>query len=180
MLRRTAFSAARVLRSVPARATGTRMATSLNQPVNPLIQHQENDKHSIKLLGPHGPVINLDIKESSVELSPAFARHRTEMPFAGSEPIIACETFIAPNCTLIGSVQIGDSTCIMYGTIVRGDENSVTVGSRTTIYENCVVSADCEATDISVDMEGTGGRVEGFPGRTQIGDDVTVLCCRFT
>jgi len=119
-------------------------------------------------------VRNLDVKESTVELSPAFGRHRTTMPFKGASPIIAQESFVAPNATLVGKVTLGDESGVWYGSVVRGDENAVHIGVLTNIYENCLITGDCEVSDVSIDTDGTGGRVTELPGSTEIGAYVTV------
>ena len=96
------------------------------------------------------------------------------MPFKRSVPIIAQGTFVAPNATIVGSVTLGDESGVWYGCVVRGDENAVKIGVLTNIYENCMVTADCEVSDISIDTDGTGGRVTVLPGVTAIGSYVTV------
>ena len=35
------------------------------------------------------------------------------------------DTFVAPNCSVIGQVTIGIETNIWYGTVIRGDINEV-------------------------------------------------------
>ena len=62
------------------------------------------------------------------------------------EPCIAQETFVAPNATLIGNVELDDESGVWYGTVIRGDENAVHIGMLTNIYENCLVTADCEVS----------------------------------
>jgi carbonic anhydrase/acetyltransferase-like protein (isoleucine patch superfamily) len=96
------------------------------------------------------------------------------MPFKGASPIISQESFVAPNATLIGQVVLGDESGVWYGSVIRGDENAVHIGVLTNIYENCLVTADCEVSDISIDTDGTGGRVAELPGVTEIGSYVTI------
>jgi len=126
------------------------------------------------LVGPMGPLQNMDFKTSTEELSPAFHRHRTVVPFGSIESRISCEAFLTPTCIVAGDVVIGDRTAIWYGAVVRGDENTVSIGAMTSVQERSVITADCEHTDISIDTDGTGGRVVGFTGAVQIGDYVTI------
>ena len=104
----------------------------------------------------------------------AVGRHRTTMPFKGASPLISQESFVAPNATIVGNVTLGDESGVWYGSVVRGDENAVSIGVLTNIYENCLVTADCEVSDISIDTDGTGGRVAELPGATEIGSYVTI------
>ena len=96
------------------------------------------------------------------------------MPFKGAVPIISQESFVAPNATIVGNVVLGDESGVWYGSVVRGDENAVHIGVLTNIYDNCMVTADCEVSDISIDTDGTGGRVMELPGVTSIGSYVTI------
>jgi carbonic anhydrase/acetyltransferase-like protein (isoleucine patch superfamily) len=96
------------------------------------------------------------------------------MPFKGAVPIISQESFVAPNATIVGNVVLGDESGVWYGSVVRGDENAVHIGVLTNIYDNCTVTADCEVSDISIDTDGTGGRVMELPGVTSIGSYVTI------
>ena len=50
--------------------------------------------------------------------------------------------YIAPTASVMGDVSIGKDSSIWYGTIVRGDENQITIGSRTNIQDNSVVHTD--------------------------------------
>jgi len=156
--------------SVPA----TQRFVSTNFPANTFMPPPVDADAEIQRIGQHGPVTNKDIKESTVELSTGFGRHRTTMPFKGSVPIISQQCFVAPNATIVGKVVLGDESGVWYGSVIRGDENSVNIGVLSNIYENCLVTADCEVSDISIDTDGTGGRVIELPGVTEIGAFVTV------
>ena len=48
---------------------------------------------------------------------------------------------MAPGSFVIGEVTIEEGTGIWNGAIVRGDDDSVEIGSRATVLENCVVEA---------------------------------------
>ena len=96
------------------------------------------------------------------------------MPFGSAVAKISAEAFVSPNSTVAGDVRIGDRTSVWYGTVIRGDENVVNIGAVTNIQARTVITTDCEHTDISIDTDGTGGRVVGFPGSVRIGDYVTI------
>jgi len=127
-----------------------------------------------KLIGKFGPVMNQDIKTSIEELSPAFCRHRTALPLGDLHPCISPEAFIAPNATVVGDMELGDKVFVWSGAVIRADENEVYIGAMTNVLENAVITADSPHSDISIDTDGTGGRVEGIPGKVKIGPFCTI------
>ena len=48
-------------------------------------------------------------------------------------------TYIAPNATVVGKVNLGDNVSIWYGAVLRGDSGAITVGEGTNIQDNAVV-----------------------------------------
>lgn len=59
--------------------------------------------------------------------------------------------FIAPNATVIGHVEIGHSSSVWFGTVIRGDSDKIIIGSNTNIQDLSVVHTDagiqCEIGD---------------------------------
>lgn len=54
--------------------------------------------------------------------------------------------YIASTACVMGDVTIGKGSSIWYGTVVRGDENPVIIGSGTNIQDNSVVHTDSKHT----------------------------------
>jgi carbonic anhydrase/acetyltransferase-like protein (isoleucine patch superfamily) len=50
--------------------------------------------------------------------------------------------YIAPDATVIGSVIIGNDASIWFKTVVRGDNDLITIGDRTNIQDTCVLHPD--------------------------------------
>ena len=48
-------------------------------------------------------------------------------------------TYIAPNATVVGDVNLGKDVNIWYGAVLRGDSGSITVGEGTNVQDNCVI-----------------------------------------
>ena len=46
---------------------------------------------------------------------------------------------IAKQSVLIGDVTIGRDSCVLYYTVIRGDEAPIVIGEETNIQENCTV-----------------------------------------
>jgi carbonic anhydrase/acetyltransferase-like protein (isoleucine patch superfamily) len=50
--------------------------------------------------------------------------------------------FIAPTATVIGNVKLHDNVSIWFGAIIRGDSDSISIGSQTNIQDNAVIHCD--------------------------------------
>jgi carbonic anhydrase/acetyltransferase-like protein (isoleucine patch superfamily) len=57
-------------------------------------------------------------------------------------PRVNPSAWVAPNATLVGRVDIEEQSSIWYSAVLRGDDGSITVGSRTNIQDGCVLHAD--------------------------------------
>lgn len=69
-----------------------------------------------------------------------------EIKVRGKSPKIGNDVFIAPNATLIGDLEIGDKSSILFGTVIRGDVNSIRIGSETNIQDLCMIHATYQKT----------------------------------
>jgi carbonic anhydrase/acetyltransferase-like protein (isoleucine patch superfamily) len=59
----------------------------------------------------------------------------------GFEPVVDASVFVAPTAVLVGRVQVGSRSRIMYGAILDSEGSSVQVGECTIICENAVLRA---------------------------------------
>ena len=57
----------------------------------------------------------------------------------GYKPIIGKDCFIAETAAVIGDVTMGDNCSVWYGTVLRGDVNSITIGNNVNIQDGAVV-----------------------------------------
>lgn len=60
---------------------------------------------------------------------------RVEMPADGS-------VWIAPNATVIGRVSLGSDVGVWFGATIRGDNDTIRIGRRTSVQENAVLHVD--------------------------------------
>jgi len=72
-------------------------------------------------------------------------------------------SWIAPNATIIGNVEIGSDCSIWFGSVIRGDVHKIRIGNRTNIQD---------LTMIHVTHYKNPDMSDGYP--TIIGDDVTI------
>jgi carbonic anhydrase/acetyltransferase-like protein (isoleucine patch superfamily) len=49
--------------------------------------------------------------------------------------------FVASSATIVGNVKIGANSSVMYGAVMRGDDNSITIGEQSTIGDRVMVHA---------------------------------------
>jgi carbonic anhydrase/acetyltransferase-like protein (isoleucine patch superfamily) len=57
-------------------------------------------------------------------------------------PQVADTAWVAPTAVLAGSVVVGDGASIWYGTVLRADNEPITIGARSNVQDNCVFHVD--------------------------------------
>ncbi len=62
--------------------------------------------------------------------------------YEGHRPKIGKNVFVAPTAVVIGKVAIGDNSSIWYGTVLRGDRDTITIGDNVNIQDNCTLHTD--------------------------------------
>ena len=61
--------------------------------------------------------------------------------YDGQMPKIDPEAFLAPGVWVIGRVELEQKVNVWTGTIIRGDDDTITIGKATTVLENCLIEA---------------------------------------
>jgi carbonic anhydrase/acetyltransferase-like protein (isoleucine patch superfamily) len=74
----------------------------------------------------------------------------------GVMPRLHPSVFVAEGAQIMGDVEIGEDSSVWYNTVIRGDVNSIRIGSRTNIQDLTMI------------------HVEKGTHPTRLGDDVTV------
>jgi carbonic anhydrase/acetyltransferase-like protein (isoleucine patch superfamily) len=99
--------------------------------------------------------------------------------FNGKTPKIAKSAFISEAAYVIGEVEIGESSSVWPGVVIRGDLASIKIGGNTTIQDNSVLH-----TDVGIPLEIGDNVVIGHSvvlhglkigSNTLIGNNATVL-----
>ena len=49
------------------------------------------------------------------------------------------KTYIAPNATVVGNVTLEAGVSIWYGSVLRGDCGTITIGENSNVQDNCVI-----------------------------------------
>eukprot|EP01094_Clydonella_sp_ATCC50884_P022098 TRINITY_DN5007_c0_g1_i2.p2 TRINITY_DN5007_c0_g1~~TRINITY_DN5007_c0_g1_i2.p2 ORF type:complete len:244 (-),score=91.05 TRINITY_DN5007_c0_g1_i2:43-774(-) len=66
-------------------------------------------------------------------------RHRRLLALYDKKPLLRKDVFVAPNASLIGDVSVGAGSTVWYSSVLRGDVNTIKVGEKSSIGDNCVV-----------------------------------------
>lgn len=60
----------------------------------------------------------------------------------GIAPETAIGSYIAPTAVVIGDVHLGDKASVWFNTVIRGDTDTLRIGSASNIQDNSVVHTD--------------------------------------
>lgn len=98
------------------------------------------------------------------------------LPYGADEPTIADDAFVAPSATVIGRVRLGAGSSVWYGSVLRGDSSTITIGAHTNIQDGCVGHAD-EGFPLEIGHRVTVGHRVVIHG-CQVADDVLIGMAR--
>lgn len=57
-------------------------------------------------------------------------------------PVIADTSFVAPSADVIGSVVMQQESSIWFNAVARGDNDTITIGSRSNVQDNTILHTD--------------------------------------
>ena len=80
----------------------------------------------------------------------------TVRPFGGRAPRLHDSVFLAESALVVGDVEMGELSSVWFGSVLRGDVNSIRIGARTNVQDLSIV------------------HVTGGSHPTTVGDDVTL------
>ncbi|MDM5213973.1 gamma carbonic anhydrase family protein [Peribacillus sp. RS7] len=61
------------------------------------------------------------------------------IPYNNKKPSIDESVFVAPGAHLIGDISIGKESTIWFNSVLRGDEDSITIGEKCSIQDNSTI-----------------------------------------
>jgi gamma-carbonic anhydrase len=61
------------------------------------------------------------------------------LPVEDKHPQMGANCFLAPNATIVGNVVMGDDCSVWFNTVVRGDVNFITIGSKVNIQDGACI-----------------------------------------
>jgi gamma-carbonic anhydrase len=59
--------------------------------------------------------------------------------YKGIRPKLGKDVFLAPGVILLGDVEIGDGSNLWFYTVARGDVNTIRIGQKTNIQDQCML-----------------------------------------
>jgi len=85
------------------------------------------------------------------------------------KPSLGRDVWIAPNATVIGYVRLGDNASIWWNAVLRGDNDTITIGANSNIQDGSVLHVD-EGVPLTLGANVTVGHLVMLHGCT-IGDE---------
>ena len=61
------------------------------------------------------------------------------LPVEGTYPTIGSDCFIADNATIVGDVIMEDHCSVWFNSVIRGDVNSIRIGTYTNIQDGAII-----------------------------------------
>ena len=68
----------------------------------------------------------------------------------GFTPKMGRDCYIADNAAIIGDVTMGDECSVWFGTVLRGDVNTITIGDRVNIQDGSVLHTLYQKSTIEI------------------------------
>ena len=66
------------------------------------------------------------------------------LPYKGKMPTIGNNVYIAPTAVIIGDVIIEDDVSVWFGAVIRGDRDTIAIGSGSNVQDNCTLHVDSD------------------------------------
>jgi len=64
------------------------------------------------------------------------------VPFGSKTPVAHPSAFVAPNATLVGAVTLAENSSVFYGSVLRGDTDSISIGAGSNVQDNVSMHTD--------------------------------------
>ena len=68
------------------------------------------------------------------------------LPVEGVFPKWGEDCLIAPNCTIVGDVEMGAECSVWFNAVVRGDVNSIRMGNKVNVQDGAVIHCTYKST----------------------------------
>jgi carbonic anhydrase/acetyltransferase-like protein (isoleucine patch superfamily) len=83
-----------------------------------------------------------------------------QAPLIGSlgpaSPLIHGDAWVAPGAVVVGSVTIGRDSSVWYGTVLRADDDVITIGDECNIQDLCCLHVDAGEPAVLADQVSVG------------------------
>jgi carbonic anhydrase/acetyltransferase-like protein (isoleucine patch superfamily) len=65
----------------------------------------------------------------------------SQVEFEGKKPKVHPSVFLAPGSWVVGEVTLDEEVNVWTNAVIRGDDDTVEIGARTTVLEGCLIEA---------------------------------------
>ncbi len=72
------------------------------------------------------------------------------LPVKGVSPEFGKNCYLAPNCTVVGDVVLGDECSVWFNAVIRGDVNSIRMGNKVNVQDGAVIHCTYEKAPTKV------------------------------
>jgi hypothetical protein len=72
------------------------------------------------------------------------------LPIKGVFPQFGNQNWQAPNATIVGDVQLGDSCTVWFNAVIRGDVNKIRIGHHSNIQDGAVIHCTYQKTETTI------------------------------
>ena len=72
------------------------------------------------------------------------------LPVKGVSPKFGNNCYLAPNCTVVGDVSLGDECSVWFNAVIRGDVNSIELGNKVNVQDGAVIHCTFEKAPTKV------------------------------
>jgi len=79
------------------------------------------------------------------------------IPFKDKFPKLDPSVFVAPDADVIGAVEIAAGSSVWFGAVIRADINTMSIGEKVSIQDNCVCHVDAARSPLIIGNEVTVG-----------------------
>jgi carbonic anhydrase/acetyltransferase-like protein (isoleucine patch superfamily) len=77
-------------------------------------------------------------------------------PGGAAGPVVHADAWIAPGAIVIGSVSVGRSSSVWYGTVLRADDDEISIGAECNIQDLCCLHVDAGEPAVLADRVSVG------------------------
>lgn len=95
------------------------------------------------------------------------------LPFRGKWPELHETAFVAPSSDIIGDVQIGAHSSVWFQCVIRGDVNSIRIGTETNIQDHSMLHVTRKKSSLTIGNQVTVGHRVTLHG-CSIGNQVLI------
>eukprot|EP00008_Paramoeba_atlantica_P005218 CAMPEP_0201487224 /NCGR_PEP_ID=MMETSP0151_2-20130828/11611_1 /ASSEMBLY_ACC=CAM_ASM_000257 /TAXON_ID=200890 /ORGANISM="Paramoeba atlantica, Strain 621/1 / CCAP 1560/9" /LENGTH=300 /DNA_ID=CAMNT_0047872209 /DNA_START=54 /DNA_END=956 /DNA_ORIENTATION=+ len=98
-------------------------------------------EHTRHVPGPENPGVKYGMYKRPLDFSDPYSKHQNLVSFEKGTiaPKVAGNSWVAPNATLCGNVEVWHYASVWYNVVIRGDCNLVRIGAYTNVQDGTVI-----------------------------------------